>query len=271
MNWHLEQAVVETYANGELAGARAASVEAHLLSCGRCRAMIVPVAPADRLASLWSEIEERVDSPGQSWLERLLGRVRIPADDARLLAAAPSLQLSWLISLAVVLSFAAAATHSGERGVLLFLVLAPLAPVAGVAGAYGRGIDPTYEIACATPYPTHRLLLLRVAAVLTTSLVLTSAVAFTVSEAWVAAGWLLPSLAMVGIALTLCRWIELPMAAATVAAGYLLTVGVVWREDGTVYDLFQATGQLASLAITVACLLIVFGPMHNRAAIRRTR
>lgn len=269
MNWHLDPSMAQLYANGDLAGARAASVEAHLLACGTCRTLLAPSAPAERLDSLWHEIEQRVDQPRQSWLERLLTKIRVPADEARLLAAAPSLQLSWLVSVATVLAFAAGATHGGEGGVLVFLVLAPLVPVAGVAGAYGRGIDPTYEITRSTPYPTQRLLLLRVAAVLVTSLVLTSAFALTVSDAWVAAGWLLPSLAMVGLVLTLCRWLEPQIAAAVVTAAYMLSVSAVWKSDGTVHDLFQVPGQLAALAITITCLFTFFSPMHNRAALRR--
>lgn len=166
--------------------------------------------------------------------------------------------------------FAASATHAGEKGVLLFLVLAPLAPVACVAGAYGPGIDPTYEIQRSTSYPSHRLLLLRVAAVLVTSLLLTSAVALTVSDTWVAAGWLLPSLAMVGLVLTLCRWVELQIAAAVVTAAYLVIFGAVWISDGNVHHLFQASGQLAAFLMTVGCLLMLFGPLNNRVALRRS-
>ncbi len=269
MNWHLDQATAELYAGGELAGARAASVEAHLLACDACRARLRPVAPSVRLEALWAEIEERVDSPRQTWLVRLLTALRVPNEEARLLAAAPSLQLSWLVALATVLAFAAAATHGGERGMLLFLVLAPLAPVAGVAGAYGRGIDPTYEVTRSTPYSTYRLLLLRVTAVLVTSVLLTSAIALMVSDAWIAAAWLLPSLAMVGLILVMSRWFELPVTAGAVAAMYSAVVGSAWFSHTSIRSLFDTPTQLASLAIVIGCLLVVFIPMHNRAALRR--
>ena len=269
MNWHLDQVQIASYAAGDSLGARAASTEAHLLTCGECRAALAPAAPTDRLVAVWAEIEERVDEPHKSWLERLLIKLHVPADEARLLAAAPSLQFSWLVALAAVLAFAAAATHSGPRGVMLFLVLAPLVQVAAVAGAFGKDIDPTYEITRSTPYSAHRLLLLRTASVLGTSLVLTSAFALTVSDAWVAAAWLLPSLAMVGLVLSLTRWLDLHWAAALVTATYLAVVTTVWQVDGSARDLFATTAQISWLLIVVGCLFIVFVPSQNRAALRR--
>jgi hypothetical protein len=270
MNWHLDQAQIASYATGDSLGARAASAEAHLFTCSECRAALAPAAPTDRLDAVWAQIEERVDEPHKSWLERLLIKLRVPTDEARLLASAPSLQLSWVAALALVLTFSAAATHSGERGVLLFLVLAPLVPVAAVAGAFGRGIDPTYEITCSTPYSSQRLLLLRVAAVLSTSLLLTSAVALTVSDAWVAAAWLLPSLAMVGLVLSLSPWVDLPWAAALVTATYVSVVSTTWKVDGSVRELYQEPAQISSLLIVVLCLIVIFVPTRNRAALRRT-
>ena len=269
MSWHLDDAQIRSYAAGNAVGARAASVEAHLLSCRDCRTALTPAVPEQRLAAAWAEIEERVDQPHRSWVERLLARFHVPAEEGRLLAAAPSLQLSWLVALAAVLAFAAAATHGGPQGVLLFLLLAPLAPVAAVAGAYGNGIDPTYEITRSTPYPQHRLLLLRVAAVVATSLVLTSAVALTVSDAWVTAAWLLPSLALVGLVLALSRWLTTLVAAVSVAAAYTFMLGAVWLSEGSVREVFQAPGQIAALAILVGCLLVVFVPESSRNALRR--
>ena len=57
----------------------------------------------------------------------------------------------------------------------MFLALAPLAPVAGVAITFGPGADPSFELTVASPISTVRLLLLRAAAVLATTLVLAAA------------------------------------------------------------------------------------------------
>lgn len=265
MTWHLDPALARDYADGSLGGASAASVEAHVARCAGCRGLLAPAAPAARLAAAWAAVEERVDAPRRTWVERLLLRLGVSDHDARLLSAAPSLQLSWLLALTVVLAFAATAALADDRGLRFFLAIAPLVPVAGVAGAYGRGIDPTYETTRATPYPTYRLLLLRVVAVLVVSLVVTGAFALLVTGGWPAAAWLLPSLAMVGVVLVLTRFIELPVAAATVAGVYLLALAGVVAGRGEVVDLFARDGQLVSLTVVLLCLALVLSPTRLTA------
>ena len=61
-----------------------------------------------------------------------------------------------------------------DRGLALFLVVAPLIPVAGVAAAFGPGLDPTWEITVAAPGGGFRLLLLRAAAVFATTFAMAS-------------------------------------------------------------------------------------------------
>lgn len=268
MTWHLDGRLVETYADGKLVGSRAASVEAHVLSCAECRRLIAPAAPEARLTAIWTMVEERVDAPrGHLW-ERLLVRCGLSVEDARLLSAAPSLQLSWLVSLAVVLTFAAAATHGGERGAVLFLVLAPLAPVAGVAGAYGRGIDPTYEITRSSPYPALRLVLLRVSAVLVTSIALTSLLAVTITEGWITTAWLFPSLALAGLTLVFSRWLDVVPSAGAVVFGYASLVLSVAVGEGSVRSLFEAPAQVCSLLIALGCLLLVTSISPRYASVR---
>lgn len=260
MTWHLDPAWVRDYADGALGGARAASLEAHVVTCAGCRDLMAAAAPTARLAAVWAGVEERVDAPRRTWAERLLLQLGVSEHDARLLAAAPSLQLSWLLALTVVLAFAATAASADDRGLRFFLAVAPLVPVLGVAGAYGRGIDPTYETTRATPYPSYRLLLLRVVAVLAVSLVVTGAFALLVTGGWPAAAWLLPSLAMVGVVLVLTRFVELPVAAAAVAGTYLLALASVVASRGEVVDLFARSGQLVSLAVVLLCLALVLSP-----------
>ncbi|HVQ87014.1 MAG TPA: zf-HC2 domain-containing protein [Actinomycetes bacterium] len=269
MNWHVDRSLANGYASGEVTGARAASVEAHLLSCAQCRGLVNPLASESRLAVVWDEVQERVDSPESSWIIRLLTTLRVPEPEARLLAAAPSLQRSWLFAVIAVLGFAAASTHIADSESLLFLVLAPLVPVVAVAGAYGKGIDPTYELTLSTVYPTYRLLLLRVAAVLVASLVLTGVAALTVSDTWMTVAWLLPSLAMVGLALVLSRWLELPVAGVSVIAIYVVGVASSWANEIDLHELFEEPAQLLSLAVVVGCCLFVLVPLHRPAAVRR--
>ncbi len=268
MTWHLDPAQVRGYADGTTGGARAASVEAHVLACADCRGLLAAAAPTDRLTAVWDSVQETVDSPRRSWIEQLLIRARVPEDDARLLAATPALQASWLLALVGVLAFATAAAGADDRWLRIFLVVAPLVPVLGVAGAYGRGIDPTYELTRATPYPTVRLLLLRVVAVLTVSVIVTAAFSSVATQGWDALAWLLPSLAMVGLVLVLSRVVDLPLAAGAVALVYVIAVFGLLLRRRDVVDLFARSGQLVSLCVAAACLAVVLSPAR-RAAFRR--
>lgn len=269
MSWHISERLAVAYVDGAVDGARAASIEAHVLNCAACRGLLAPAAPTDRLAAIWAEVEEEVDAPRPTWIERLLCRCGMSAEDARLLAAAPSLQLSWLASLVAVLAFAVAAAQSSERGALAFLVLAPLAPVVAVAGAYGRGVDPTYEVTRSTPYPAYRLLILRVTAVVVVALLVTCVLALLVTDSWVAVAWLLPCLAMVSLALFLSRWIDLTVAAVGVGSVYVVVVGATFATDAQVRDLYQPTMQLLAAAVATACTLLIVASPHNRTAFRR--
>lgn len=269
MTWHLDEHQVTAYADGSLSGARAASLEAHVVSCAECRGALSSVAPVARLGLIWEEIEERVDRPRTTPVESLLRRFGVNHEDARLLAAAPSLQLSWLLSLAAVLIFAASAAQNTERGSLLYLVLAPLVPVVTVAGAYGRGVDPTFELTRSTPYPTYRLLILRVAAVMVVSLVLVGALGLTLPDAWLAAAWLLPCLALVGVVLVLNRWLDLVVAAGLVAAAYLLTITYSLTAGSVTEDIFRAPVQLFSAVVALGCAVLVATSLQNRESFRR--
>src|SRR5439155_10052887 len=185
--------VVARYAGGELDEARAYSLEAHLLSCGDCRALLSPLADRTTVERTWMEIEEAVDSPRPGPVERLLRRLGVPEHLSRLLAATPSLRLSWFAAVTVALGFAVLAARGDHAGLVVFLAMAPLIPVAGVAAAFGPGIDPTYEIGLASPYRSGRLLLLRSMAVLVASLVLIGLGALALPGLdWSAMAWLLP-------------------------------------------------------------------------------
>ena len=90
MTWHVDPGTTARYLAGALPEAAAASVEAHLLECGSCRAALVTgVSPAERAAHdrTWAAIDRSVDAEPTSAAERLLGRL-LPSHVVRLLAAA---------------------------------------------------------------------------------------------------------------------------------------------------------------------------------------
>ena len=258
MSWHVGDTVIERYATGRLDAANAFSVEAHLLDCADCRARTAPLADAARLEAVWAGVQELVDTPKVSPVEHVLLHVGVREHVARLLAATPSLTLSWLSAVALCLGFAVVAAHESERGAAVFLALAPLLPLAGVAAAYGPWLDPTYEIGLAAPMRAFKLLFLRSGCVLATTTMLTSAAAFALPHLdWRAATWLLPSLALVLASLVLATYMAAAWAFGAVAACWIGTVIVLRVGSGTAYLPFDAPAQAAFAAAAAAAAVLL--------------
>ncbi len=270
MSWHVPTSLARDYAAGELRGARAASVEAHVLACGPCRSLVGGHVPTDRLEAVWAEVENQVDAPRVTRIERLLTRLGMADTDARLVAATPSLRSSWFLALAAVLAFAVWAGQNGERGEVVFLIVAPLVPVLAVAGAYGPRIDPTFEISVSSPYPTLRLILLRAATVVLASGLLAGLASIWLPDVGVAVAWLLPALALVSVTLVLARWMPLPAAAGWVGAFYALPLlGALYADAPDV--LLSPLLQWTALAVGAVAMAVLTADPQLRAALRRNR
>jgi hypothetical protein len=216
--WHVEEQMLYRYADGELDEARVFSIEAHLLACESCRSAVAPRVSADELDRMWSEVVEAVEAPRPGVVERALITLGVHEHLARLLAATPSLRLSWFLAVSITLAFAVAAAHgaSGEAGRVLFLSVAPLLPLAGVAVAFGPGVDPTYEVGLAAPLRIFHLLMIRAAAVVLSTVILAGVAAlFLPTLDWSAAAWLLPALGLATASLALAT-IASPLRTASV-------------------------------------------------------
>ena len=225
-SWHADDALLARYVLGDAGLAQGASVEAHLTSCADCRARIAAHVPERPLELVWERIRDEAEAPPSTAVQRLLVRLGLPEPDALLVAAAPSLRSSWLLGLAVTLTFVAlAAAYGGARGLTLFLLVAPLVPVAGVAVAYGPDVDPAYEASRATPYPMFRLMLLRTAAVLVTCLPLVLAAAMLVpGRGAETVAWLLPALAFSAVVLAASTWCRPAVAGTGLALAWACAV-----------------------------------------------
>ena len=249
--WHLDDDLLDGYAEGRpMTPALTASVEAHLERCSACQTRLVPLADVGRLDAVGADVVDAVDAPPLSHVERLLVGLGVAPDTARLLAVTPSLQLSWLTGTAIALTLALAVAHSGDRGVALFLALAPVLPVAGVAVAFSARTDPLHEVAVAAPYSSYRLLLVRSAAVLAATLVLAVlAAALLPSSPWVAAGWLLPALALSCSCLALAARVDPVVSSAGLSASWLVLAlsGLAPGRDPLVVA--TAVPQLACLVL----------------------
>jgi hypothetical protein len=256
--WHADPKILDSYASGRLDVASAYSLEAHLLACGRCRASLSPLMQPAVVARIWSEIEEAVDAPRPGSVERLLRRFGLPDHLSRLLAATPSLRLSWLAGVGVALSFALLAARGDHAGVVVFLAMAPLIPVAGVAAAFGPGIDPTYEVGVAAPLRSFRLLLIRSTAVLAASIVLVGGAAFALPRLdWTAAAWLLPAIALTLATLAASTVAEPLPSAAGVAFGWIFAVTLVGHLAGNGVAAFHTTGQVLCLGLAAVAGLVL--------------
>lgn len=272
--WHVDVALLRRYAAGALEDAAAWSLEAHLTGCARCRALLGPVThpvvpsvapslvPEERLAAVWSSVDERIRARQRPVVERLLVRLGVPDHDARLLAATPSLTGSWLLGVAVTLAAGVVATwltrSVGTSSLLGFLLVAPLVPLAGVAVAFGPRVDPTYELGITAPISTVRLLLVRAVAVLATSVVLGGVAALALpSVGLFAAAWLVPSLALTAATLAAStRWSP-ALVAGTVALSWTVGVAVLELATRTPLVVFRPPGQLALVALLAVSVAVL--------------
>ncbi|HEV7807004.1 MAG TPA: hypothetical protein VGO80_14370 [Solirubrobacteraceae bacterium] len=247
MSTHVDSDLLCAYTTGEIDAAHAFSVDAHVVLCPTCQAAVAPLADPVRLERVLAAVEDELDAPPLGAIERVLRALRIRPDLGRLLAATPSLSLSWLSSVALALSFAVMAAREGEHGMLLFLCLAALLPMAGVAMSFSRALDPTFEIGVAAPFSSVRLLLLRAATVLATTAAIAGAAATALPGAgWNAVAWVVPSLALTLASLALATYIPALAAFAVVTTAWL---AVVLLNDAVADDVLAMFGRPAQVGL----------------------
>ena len=257
-DWHADDDALRSFADGDAGSALAASVEAHLLRCHHCRDRLSSHAPVDPLQAVWEKIQAQIQAPEPSPTERLLLRLGVPAETGRILAAVPALRGAWLLGTVACLAFAAlASVYDGALGSLLFLVVAPLVPVAGTAGAYGRDADPSHELSVVTPYSGTRLVLLRTAGVLATTMPVAAVAGLLLpAPAWLAVAWLGPAVAGVAVSLALAPLLGARVAAVLVATCWFVMVLSLREQPGPIV-LVDARTQLLYVAVTAAAFVVL--------------
>jgi hypothetical protein len=264
MSWHADAALLERYTEGTIDDAHASSLEAHLLACETCRSGVAAFGDVPRLERVWAGVDEAIDAPETGVVERTLVRLGVREHVARLLAATPSLRLSWLSAEALALGFAllaanAATTAVGrELSTFLFLVVAAVLPLGGVAVAYGPEFDPTHEIGLAAPMRSFRLLLIRAAAVLGTSTIVTAIAALALpSLDWRAAAWTLPSVALVLGSLALATRLRPTIASGAVVFLWVAIAIVAAYHRTDRFVIFRGGGQAVFLAVIALSALVL--------------
>lgn len=256
--WHAAPGDIARYSAGAIDDIRAASIEAHLVACAYCREQAAGVADQSRLDATWAEIVETVESPRPTIAERLLGWMGVRADTARLLAATPSLQASWLLAVVVALGFATVAAQSGtERGLAVFLIVAPLLPMAGVAAAFGRELNPAWEITAAAPAGGLRLLLVRASAVFATTLAVAAAACLALPGlSWATVAWVVPALALTLASLALSTFITPERASIAVAVTWVVVVVASAQGTRNLLSAFSSRGQLVLATVALASAIL---------------
>jgi hypothetical protein len=256
--WHLDTSVLESYAAGRSTPVGGASVEAHLMECRECGAVLRELMPREPLDRAWRAIRAHVEAPRAGLVERLLAALGMSSGSARLLAAVPAFRGAWLLAMFTVLVFAGgAAMFAEETGLTLFLVVAPLIPVAGVAVSFGGDADPAHELVTVTPYSSLRLLLLRTAGVLTTSVPITVLLGLALpGPAWLAVAWLTPAAAGIALTLALSPYFDTTMTAAVLGIVWSAAVLSAYRLGDPV-EVVEPLMQLVLAAVALMALAVV--------------
>ena len=253
--WHLDETTLRAYVDGHPLSVVGASVESHLLECPDCRVRLGELMSHETVDDAWAAIRAHVEAPRPSVAERLIRRMGISIEVARLLVAVPAFRGAWLLGLFVVTLFAGlAALFAGEYGLALFLIVAPLAPVAGVAASFGGDADPCHELVTVTPYSAVRMLLLRTAGVLATSLPVTVLAGLALpGPAWLGVAWLTPAAAGVALTLLLSPVFGSTVTAATLSACWSTAVVFATRLNDPV-EVVEPVMQLVFAVLTLVAV-----------------
>lgn len=254
--WHLPEPEVRGYAAGVLAPPLLWSVEAHLAACPACLDRLAAAADPDRIAAGWARLDAELDAPAAGPIERLIRWCGVGDHTARLLAATPVLRLSWLAS--VVLTLALTVVVASTVNPWVLLAVAPLLPLVGVAASFGPRVDPTYELSVVAPMHTFRLLLLRCAAVLTTTTLLSLAATLAVPRFGLTAlGWFLPALSLTLLTLALTPRFGPVPAATAVGLGWITVVAAATASVGSAAIASTVTQSTAVVVAALAAAALV--------------
>lgn len=257
MTFHVEPETVARYRANLADRTTSASVEAHLFACAGCRQLLI--ADAGLVERTWTGIRDRIEPGEPGLLEQFLLALRVPDHYARLIAVTPNLRVSFFAAVVLALVFAAVAnlTDTPATAHQMLVLAAPIIPVLGVALAYGRIVDPAFEMALPTPVSALALLLLRSSAVLAFSvgvclLVWPFVPAF---GSIVVAAWLLPSLMLTLATIAVSSRIDTVYAASGVAMVWVVTmlvlIGAEVRTTGaTAMAIYSILAVLAGLIVT---------------------
>jgi hypothetical protein len=272
-DWHVPDEDLRAYAGGAARPPWRWSTEAHLGTCPRCRRRLTEHTDPAAVHAGWARLDAELDAPRPGPAEALLVRLGVAAHTARLLACTPALRRSWLFAVVFTLLVTTGAAHLGRSMTvpIPLLAIAPLLPLIGVAISYGPRVDPSYELSVVAPLHTFRLLLLRCAAVLSATTMLTGAASIAVpGYGAVVLGWLVPSLALTLLSLALTPRFGPVAAPAAVGSGWVALLVVTVHHTTGESVLFTGSGQAALAAAAAVAATVLWKVRAGFDTTRRT-
>jgi hypothetical protein len=229
--WHVSEAAWQAYAAGTLDPAAEASVETHVIGCGRCQAAARGQVAPETTAAIWASVRATVERPGLAWPLRALRRLGVPEDDLVVVGASGALALVAAVAVGAALAAALVTGFAGIRSDLVFMALVPLVPVLAVVAEFDA-TDDLRELAVAAPFSKLRIALLRSGAALAIAVPVTAAIGYVVPHLdQLAFVWLLPSLGLTLGALVLQTWFDPWVSGGAVAAGWVTVAAVARSAD----------------------------------------
>ncbi|MEX2293521.1 MAG: hypothetical protein WD691_06995 [Acidimicrobiales bacterium] len=263
-DWHASDELIARFATdpSNIDHARAASLEAHLVDCARCRSQINEHVDSSFLDDSWARIADEIDRPHESPIERLLRTSGMPAGWARLISATPGLRGAGAISVVAILIVAVLSSLTTDTAGA-FLIFAPLLPMAAVAASFHPTADPAGEAGVATPLHGWALAVRRTLVLGGGALVLIGLAELAVGAVGVPiAAWVLPSLALAAGALALGTWLRIEAAVGSLVAGWVVLVCAVRWLDGTDVSFADSTtfalgGRLCTVAALVLAVAVI--------------
>ncbi len=261
--WHAAEPLLRGYLGGSLNALEGASVEQHLTRCPECRSLLASLSDRAVLERGWREVRTTIERPTRPLVIRAARHLGLPDAYAVLLGASMSLRTAWLSSVVVALSFCLVAAHiASDTELWPFLLVAPLIPVLGVAAAFGDADDPGETLVVTSPFGRDRLILLRTAAVLVTTVPAACLFGLLLpAPAWVGIAWLGPALSLVPVLLALASFVDPRLAGAVVAlvwGGFVLgsvrPFGPTWPVEGSQQLLFLGAALVAVAVLALRSL-----------------
>jgi hypothetical protein len=255
MTWHLDQTSAVDYSIRRTDPAIAASVEAHVMVCDQCRALVNASIDEPSLGAIWAEIEDELDRPRLSWIERALIALGCSDLTARTVGATARARWSYLAVVAfnVTLAIAFSGADRDEVAFTAFLLLAPIGPLVATVTAFGRWGDRVSQLVATLPTPTLRLMMVRLAASVVPAIALTAlATPWLADHGWLAAAWLLPALALSMTTLALASWIEVELASVLVLGAWAGGALAIRLWAGNTLDAYAGPVQIVSVLAVAA-------------------